>query len=373
MSKLNLGSVILGERRYQSLVLFGLQERTFLRLLAFFLVLSAVLYPYPKLAMWLGFMLAGYSAIANDSIQTIGTFISSNSEQKWWKLWLYIGGIFVGTVLYSWIVYDGDVTYQRLSSPEFSESPTSFHFLQIAAPIVLLLLTRLKMPVSTTFMLISCFSASSSGIFSVTQKSLFGYGLAFVVAMVVWYALSGLIKRITSGTPHPAWRISQWLISGWLWSIWITHDAANIAIFLNRKLTTLDFVIFASFIFFGLGLLFYLRGDKIQKIITEKSDTADVRSASIIDIVYLLVLFVFKEWSNIPMSTTWVFLGLIGGRELAMQFSKNAETNRSILSTLKMIGRDIMFATIGLLVSVIIAIAVNPNIQKELSIYFGWE
>lgn len=372
MSKLSLASQIIGEKRYESLLLFGLQERTFLRLLAAFVVIAAIFYPYPRIAMWIGFMFAGYSAIANDSIQTIGTFISSNSEQKWWKLWLWIGGIFVATVLYSWLMYDGDVSFQRLTSKGFSESPTEFHFLQIVAPIILLLITRLRMPVSTTFMLLSCFSADASGIIGVTQKSLMGYGLSFVVAMLVWYLLAGAINKLTQGKPHPAWRIAQWVISGWLWSMWITHDAANIAIFLNRSLTLTDFIIFASFIFFGLGILFYLRGDKIQKIITEKSQMVDVRAASVTDLVYAFILFVFKEWSNIPMSTTWIFLGLLGGRELAMQLSKKAETNRSMGGTIKMILRDVGFATLGLIISVALAIAVNVNIQNELKVYFGW-
>lgn len=372
MSKFNLASQIIGEKRYESLLLFGLQERTFLRLLASFVIIAAILYPYPEIAMWIGFMFAGYSAIANDSIQTIGTFISSNADQKWWKLWLWIGGIFVVTVFYSWILYDGDVSFQRLASKGFAESPTEFHFLQIIAPIILLLITRMRMPVSTTFMLLSCFSADASGIIGVTQKSLMGYFLAFAVAMLVWYLLAGAINKLTKGTPHPGWRIAQWLISGWLWSMWITHDAANIAIFLNRSLTLMDFVFFASFIFFGLGLLFYLRGDKIQKIITEKSQTVDVRSASVIDLVYALILFVFKEWSNIPMSTTWIFLGLLGGRELAMQLSKKSETNRSMGGTVKMILKDVGYATFGLVISVLLAIAVNVNIQIQLKEYLGW-
>ena len=46
-------------------------------------------YPYPEVAMWLVFFLASYSAIANDSIQTIGTFIASNADKKWYYLWIY--------------------------------------------------------------------------------------------------------------------------------------------------------------------------------------------------------------------------------------------------------------------------------------------
>lgn len=373
MSQYKFASQIIGKKRYESLVLFGLQERTFFRLLAFFVVLAAVFYPYPQIAMWLGFMFAGYSAIANDSIQTIGTFIASNSDRPWWKLWLWIGGIFVVTVLYSWLIYDGDVSYQRLTSSDFAKSPESFQFLQVAAPIILLLITRLRMPVSTTFMLLSCFSASASGIISVTQKSLSGYFIAFATAIVVWYVLAGLVKKLVKGEPHKGWTIAQWLISGWLWSMWITHDAANIAVFLDRSLTLTDFIIFASFVFFGLGLLFYLRGDKIQNVINEKTQIADVRAASIVDLVYAFILLVFKEWSNMPMSTTWVFLGLLGGRELAMQFSGKFSTGRKMSKTLFMIGRDVGFATIGLVISVALAIAVNPVLQQELAVYFGWE
>ena len=40
------------------------------------------------------FLFAAYAAIANDSIQTIGTFIASNQDKKWWVLWIFIGGIF---------------------------------------------------------------------------------------------------------------------------------------------------------------------------------------------------------------------------------------------------------------------------------------
>jgi hypothetical protein len=372
-SKLSLASQIIGEKRYETLVLFGIREATFLRLLAFFVVVAAICYPYPHIAMWIGFMLAGYSAIANDSIQTIGTFIASNEDKKWWQLWLYIGGIFLATVLFSWINYDGDVSFQRLTSKGFDQSPTEFHFLQLASPIVLLFVTRMRMPVSTTFMLLSAFSSDAMGILNVGQKSLTGYVVAFVMAMIVWYGAGPLIKRLTKGTPHVAWTFAQWIISGWLWSLWIMHDAANIAVFLNRQLSLYDFIFFAGFIFLGLGLLFYLKGDKIQNIINEKSQIKDVRGATVIDLVYAFILMVFIELSTIPMSTTWVFLGLLGGREIAMQLSKHGETGRSMRHTVNMVLRDVGFATLGLIISVVLAIAVNPMMQKELAIYFGWQ
>ncbi|MDQ3536790.1 MAG: hypothetical protein M3421_14320, partial [Bacteroidota bacterium] len=117
------------------------KESAFIFLLAVLLFISGIVSPYPGVAMWFGFMMAGYSAIANDSIQTIGTFIASNQQRKWYWLWLFIGLIFVATVTYSWVVYDGDVSYQRLTSKGFSEAPSTFSFLQLSAPIFLLILT----------------------------------------------------------------------------------------------------------------------------------------------------------------------------------------------------------------------------------------
>lgn len=381
MDRYNIASQIIGEKRYKLLNLFFIQERTFFRLLALFLVIAAVTYPYPKIAMWVGFSFAAYSAIANDSIQSIGTFIASNSERKWWLLWLYIGGIFVVTVFYSWYFYNGDVSHQRLMATnaegelKFPEAE-NYRFLQLTAPVVLLLLTRLRMPVSTTFMLLSVFSASSQGILSVGQKSVLGYLIAFGVAIIVWVILNPIIKRLLKGEMHPVWIVIQWIISGWLWSMWVMHDAANIAIFLKRSISFYEFIAFASVIFFGLGMLFYLRGDKIQKIVTEKSEVSDVRSATIIDFAYLIVLFVFKEMSNVPMSTTWVFIGLLGGRELGMRLvnrkkDKLSEGGMTMKSTIIMVLRDITFATIGLLVSVILAIMINDSLQQELIEWFN--
>ena len=43
----------------------------------------------PQIAMWFGFALAAYSAIANDSIQTLGTFLASNSKRTWVWQWLF--------------------------------------------------------------------------------------------------------------------------------------------------------------------------------------------------------------------------------------------------------------------------------------------
>jgi len=344
------------------------KEKTFILLIAFLSLVCLIAYPYPNIAMWVGFMLAGYAAIANDSIQTIGTFIASNSHRKWYFLWLFMGTIFVITVTISWLQFDGDVSYQRLLSKGFKDSPDEFTFLQLAAPVILLILTRMRMPVSTTFLLLNVFTTKSSAIMGVLEKSLSGYFLAFGTAMVIWFVVSYYSKRIFKNKPKDYWIVIQWITSGLLWSVWIMQDAANIAIFLPRSLSVWQFIGFTAYIFFGLGLLFYRKGDRIQSIVSEKSDVTDVRNATIIDFVYSALLYYKLFESTLPMSTTWIFIGLLGGRELSVSISKKDYFKRmkSSKKALMMIGRDMLYALIGLVVSVILAMSINHDIRREV-------
>ncbi|MBK7873038.1 MAG: hypothetical protein IPJ74_21390 [Saprospiraceae bacterium] len=357
--------------RLRVLRLFLYKERKFYQLLIVFFIIAGIAYPYPEAAMWLGFLFAGYSAIANDSIQTIGTFLASNSKRPWWILWLFISVIFVATMVYSWSTYEGDVSFERLASKGFKEAPRTFQFLQLAAPLVLLFLTRLKMPVSTTFLCLSVYSSDLEGISGMLVKSVSGYLAAFLAAIVIWFLLAKPIKRFTTGEPSGIWTVLQWGISGCLWAVWLMQDGANIAVTLPRSLEFWQLLIFLGYIVIGLGILFYLRGDKIQGIVTEKSQVEDVRAASIVDLVYAIILYIFKEVSNIPMSTTWVFLGLMAGRELAMTLMKTYETNREMATTLRIVRKDILNAAIGLIVSIAIAILVNPKIMGEIGQYFA--
>ena len=103
------------------------------------------------------------------------------------------------------------------------------------------------------------------------------------------------------------------------------------------------------------------RGGRIQKIVTEKSVVTDVRFATVIDFIYCILLFYFKLYSKVPMSTTWVFIGLLGGRELGMAIRRSGEN--SMIKTFKLIFKDFSFAMIGLLISIIIAIGVNDDLS----------
>lgn len=361
-------------RLYLNVFDFFAKERLFLIVILAGLLLAEVMVGFGQSAMWLGFFFAAYAAVANDSIQSIGTFIESNRKKRWWVLWLFIGGIFLLTVFTSWVINDGDVTFRRLGTDATTKypHPTEFSYFQLIAPLILLILTRLRMPVSTTFLLLSVFSADSSGITSVVWKSVSGYALAFVISFVIWYGLYNTIRRyFKSRKMSPAWTAVQWVISGTLWAVWVMQDGANIAVYLPREQSTWQFAIFAATIFFGLGLLFYLRGDKIQRIVSEKARISDIRAATLVDFTYVILLIYKLFISTVPLSTTWVFLGIIGGREIAVSLSRKKKGKKHQKKAGRMIIRDFGFAMIGLLVSVILATGANPTLRQEIFNFFA--
>ena len=271
------------------------------------------------ITLWalLGFAFAVYAVTANDSIQTLGTYISSNKDIKWYWMFAFMGSIFVMTMVNGFI--SGDPAFGRLSKFTYIE-PQWYHAM---APLVLVILTRIKIPVSTTFLVLSVF-ASSLVMEKMLVKSFLGYAVSFVFAFGAWYLISKYIlnegeKGYDSHNNH--WRIAQWVTTGWLWSTWLKHDMANIMVFLPRYHPSGD-TIYEIFVIgvmlAGLAFMFWERGGRIQEIVLTKTNTRYVRSATLIDLVYCFVLYFFKELNNIPMSTTFVFMGMLAGREIGI-------------------------------------------------------
>ena len=70
-------------------------------------------------------------------------------------------------------------------------------------------------------------------------KSVMGYAVAAITAYVLWF----LIARWMDEKNDPVreknkrkWRIAQWCSTGFLWYTWLSHDLANIAVYLPRQL-----------------------------------------------------------------------------------------------------------------------------------------
>ncbi len=309
----------------------------------------------PGLAMWFGFFIAGYSAIANDSIQTLGTFIASNKSLPWWVLHLFIAGVLIVTLSYGWM-QQGELSFGRLIA---IPTPKTYSFLKLATPIFLVVMTRFRMPVSTTFLLLSVFS-SHFVIRQMIVKSFIGYGVSFVIAYIAWAFLSKTVQHIFYRTftnyNKTFWRVLQFIVTGGLWAIWIMHDMANVVVFLPRQVGASMLLMVLIYLFIIVGFIMYHRGGRIQKIVSEKVLVKDIRQATIIDFIYALILIFFKELSHVPMSTTWVFLGLLAGRELA--YNHYLQSDKSKQDVIYLIGKDFFRAGLGLLISLAISLSV---------------
>ena len=303
----------------------------------------------------LGFTLASYSVIGNDAIQTLGTFLSSNNNRHpWWVLWFFAGFILSSVLIYSWIFNGGDVSYGRLDSIPVADSIQWYH---VAPPLILLALTQIGIPVSTTFLVLSVFTPGVL-LGKIIFKSLIGYFVAFVCAMILWFVISKKIEKKFMGTKIKGkkWVFAQWLTTGLLWSQWLIQDMANIYIYIPRQVPLPYLLITLGVMLSMMALIFRSKGGKIQNIVKSKVNTMDIRSATLIDGLYAVVLFVFKEISNLPMSTTWVFLGVLAGREHAINQHLQLA---SLKTTFKSTAMDFCKAGLGLIISVLVTLTLK--------------
>lgn len=322
------------------------------------------------------FLLASYSVIANDSIQTLGTWMSSNRKTPWYYLASFAALGLILTVSYSWFANNGDISYGRLEKIPFVQVQW-YHGI---APVVLILMTRMGIPVSTSFLILATF-ASTVVLESMLLKSIIGYGVSAVTAYIFWIAISRVLdekKSIRNNKQSGLsgflfkslkpkelnytefqkkyWSSLQWVSTGFLWWSWLTHDVANISVFLPRQISGLQLILILVFFTSVIFFIFREGGGKIQGIVLTKTNTKYVRSATIIDFVYAIILFFFKEVNSIPMSTTWVFIGLLTGREMAIT---TLSKHRKIKNLFPIIRNDFGKLVLGMTVSVVIALGVN--------------
>ncbi|MCB0547560.1 MAG: hypothetical protein KDD19_08215 [Phaeodactylibacter sp.] len=306
--------------------------------------------------MWLGFILAGYSVVGNDSIQTLGTFLSSNENRPWYVLWFFAGSILTITMVYGWYNYGGDVSYDRLAKYPL---PDPFAWYYILPPLVLMALTRTGIPVSTSFLILTFFSEKN--MMDMIEKSVLGYIVAFGASIVVYILIASTIEKRfieSESTPEERriWMPLLLLSTGFLWSQWLIQDFANIFVYLPRSLSGANLAVSLSILLLLLGYIFYSKGGSIQNIVKSKTNTVDIRSATIVNAVYGLVLYYFKELNNVPMSTTWVFIGLLAGREIAIRIRLEKKISKTIA---RMVLSDLGKVFFGLVVSILLVFIIK--------------
>lgn len=361
-----------------------------------------------EIFMILGFALAAYAIVANDSIQTLGTFIASNSKRPWWMLWIWVSGIMVITVTWGWLINGGDPAFGRLAAAGKNiPHPESFGgaitWLFVLPPLCLVILTRMGIPVSTSLLVLTAFKglvaaqqsktpkAAVELFESMMLKSLVGYGIAFAVGIVLYAAVIYLMERKVAAEKegnkpqnelHPVWMVFQWCSTGFLWSMWLVQDLANIFVYLPRELTWWGLALSLIGMVLMQGYLFKEKGGKIQKVVTVKTNTLDVRSATFIDLLYGMVLLFFKvdyipklfasmgmvvPWpEKMPMSTTWVFLGLLAGREvgIAIRLKLRSENKASKLIFMDA-GKAFIGSAIAVLLAFFLPMFIKPVVAKE--------
>ena len=155
-----------------------------------------------EIYMVVGFLLAAYAVVANDSIQTLGTFLASNAHRPWWLLWLFASGVLLAVLCYGWVVNSGNVAYGRLE--KFPVPAGGVSWLHAIPPLALLVLTRLGVPVSTTFLVLTVFAVTGGepgNLNAMLVKSSVGYVVAFTAAIVLFPSRLQARQRVFP--PHP--------------------------------------------------------------------------------------------------------------------------------------------------------------------------
>ncbi len=310
--------------------------------------------------MIIGFLLSLYACVSNDAIQTLGTFLNTTKNRPVWQIWLYVSLVMVLTFTIGWYINDGDMAFGRLDRIPHAQT---FYWWHVLPPLVLLYLTRKGIPVATAFLIVSVFS-SSTVVGLMVAKSFIGYVTALICSLVLYFFIARRVEKIflymknkPISTP---WIVAKWLSTAFLWSAWLLQDGAVLFIYLPRKLTLAQLVLSLSAFLALLYLLCYKRGGEIQNIVKLKTNTQDPRSATVIDCVYAIILIYFQTVNNIPMSTTWVFLGVLAGREIALYNRLRFITEKKAY---KHLIKDLTKAIIGLVVSIIVVFILNNHRQ----------
>lgn len=311
-----------------------------------------------------GFLLAAYSVVANDSLQTLGTYLSSNQGRTPKALqMLFICGVGSAVLLTGWFLHPdgaglGDPAWGRLDAFPL---PGQFTWVYLLPPLAVLALTQWGAPVSTSFLVLTAFVPGNS--LKLLLNSLSGYVLAFALSIVLYgIGMWVLEQRVLSSNQagqntHKAWFVLQWISTGWLWSQWLVQDMANIFVYLPRQLSLQQMALATVMLCIGLCVLVITGGGPIQGVLRNKVNTADLRSATLIDFLFGCVLFCKASITRFPLSTTWVFLGLLAGREIAIRLRLKLH-DRQPLSTV--LGNDLFKAGIGIVVSLAVALAIQP-------------
>ena len=305
----------------------------------------------------LAFGLATAAVIGNDALQTLGTFLAASRQRVPRGLQaLFLCSVLCLVLLLGWSRGQGDPAWGRLD--QLAE-PARLTWVDLLPPLAVLGLTQAGAPVSTSFLLLTAFAPDHLP--TLLGHSLAAYGLALALGLAVYAALPGMPAeanpaeaRLTSG-----WLVLQWLASGWLWSQWLIQDLANLYVLLPRRLDAGTMAATLALLCLAVTVLVLRDGGPIQALLERKSHSDDPCATALLTGLYGAVLFGLGQWSRLPLSTTWAFLGLLAGRELGLLLRGDGRQATSMpASEAADLGTDLLRASLGLVVAVAVALLV---------------
>ncbi|MFN9621966.1 MAG: hypothetical protein ACK587_03890 [Cyanobacteriota bacterium] len=306
-----------------------------------------------------GFGLASVAVMGNDALQTLGPFLASQrGRHNRWLQGLVLAAVLCAVLLLSWAAGGGDPAWGRLDRFPL---PDPFRFRDLLPLVALLLLTRLGMPVSTSFLVLTALAPVELG--PMVRKSLSGYGVAFALAVLAYGGLArGGGERVAAGADDGSgargWRLLQWLATLALWSQWLVQDLANIYVYLPRRLQLAELL--ATLVVLGgaVALIVVLGGGPMQGRLRGKCGAGDPRAGAGISLLYGLVLLLFLGGDRLPLSTSWLFLGLLAGREVGLAWRG---VGRSAVEVARELSGDLLRAAAGLATSLAVALLVAAD------------
>jgi hypothetical protein len=321
------------------------------------LSLAVLFSPFERLK-WVGATLCIFSAMANDSVQTLGTFLSSNSKTSWWKLFIFVGVLYSITMISGWIVTNGRLDFMRLKSIDYTPEHTIFHFL---APVILIVLTYNKIAVSSTFLILSVFAPQST-VGAMLLKTFIGYFVGLFFSYILWSFLINKTgqKLFTEPKKKKSWKILQWISSAVLWIAWLTNNSGNMVVFLPRVFSVYGLCLYLVIGLAMLAFVIYNRGGPIQEMVDTKCGMDSLKTTSVTNFLYAFIIMGVASLSPIPMATTWIFIGILAGQEMSMApvlFDRIMTLKEKVITSWGSISKDVMLAGSGLLVSLIFALA----------------
>lgn len=306
------------------------------------------------------FGLASLAVMGNDALQTLGPFLASQSRdsQRRWS-GLMLAGLLCGVLLLSWVAGSGDPAWGRL---ERFPLPNPWRWQDLLPLLALLALTRFGLPVSTSFLVLTAVAPVQIG--GMLRKSLAGYGLAFGVAVLVYGSLAPWLEGPPPEETPPLpgrpilWSVLQWLATAGLWSQWLVQDLANIYVVLPRRLNLAELGVTLIVLCGSVALIVVLGGGPIQGRLRSKWRTEDPRSTTWISLLYGGVMLAFLGGDRLPMSTSWLFLGLLAGREVGLGLRGLGRPAPAMLQDLTL---DLLRAGGGLATSLAVSLLVAAD------------